>query len=347
MSRTLISAIAAGALALSASLYPSSGESTIINSLEVPGAEYGFGLPDRIESLSIRHVVEFDDLELADVLQVATILAEHPNIVSIDTLLTLTNPYQLQSVVEIILSSGVSGLDVSALPVAFGGGGGGGGSPAMLPTTLAQWMLFLGMLLDRIPVRFYDAISGVIARMLPALVDPFGMQRVATLLTAVTAVAPAVVVPAPLPAPVPGAPPSEVPPIERMSSTVTVAPPAPAPPPAETTTVPTTYVAPPSVDETPSGEPLPSSPPPSSTDTNGPTIVPSSRPEQDGTELDDGGDDLGGDAGGQGNPQGGQDEGRGSTANQGDAGGNDGGGNSDNGANHTSDDAPSNDPANG
>jgi hypothetical protein len=199
-SRSLIAGIVAGGLALSASLYPTPGELPIIGRLDSPGIGAASEIADRLGAVISTTHVAFDEAAVTTLLHVAKVFMEHPNIVSVDTLLTLTETYGVQNVLQSFETIAVTADILRTHTDVFngGGGGGGGGAQVVLPNTLSEWMLLLGMLINRLPGQFLDTLSHAIARLVPELVDPVAFRRLVTIVAAEAPIEP----PTPLPAPV-------------------------------------------------------------------------------------------------------------------------------------------------
>lgn len=319
-SRSLIAALVAGGLAFSASLYPAPDEVPIFGLLELPGVDRTLGLPIRVESISVEHAAERKETSLADLLQVAQILARMPLTVPAETFTTLVQVYGLGDVLE---AAGITAAPADvmnrnmAMFGGFGGGGGGGASGiALSPAVLAEWLFYLNAALHRLPVQLLDELSPVLGRLLTQFVDPVSFHRLTVSLAVVTttppvsgpAPAPALSVapvapdlsgPAPHTAAAPPPPPQPSPPPP---------PPQPSPPPPEQveTYTPPTYSASPMPTEAPPShvpDPVPPSAEPAYADnTDGPFDgqgpADGAAPDADSPEVDEG-------DGGGGNPGGG------------------------------------------
>ena len=195
-SRTLIAATVAGGLALSASLYPTPGELPIIGRIDSPGINAVLGIADRLETVMIERVVEINEAAMGKLLDVARVLMEHPNVVSVDTLLTLMETYGVDNVLE-GLERIAATADILRTHTDLLNGGGGGGAPLVLPGTLSEWVLLLDMLLNRVPGQFFDMLSHAISWMMPKHTDPIVIRQLATIVAAEVPMSP----PTPLPAP--------------------------------------------------------------------------------------------------------------------------------------------------
>lgn len=226
-SRSLIAAIVAGGLALSASLYPKPDELPIVDRLNVPGIDGVLDISEHIESILMKHVAEFDGVSVGELLKAAEVLEGQPNVVPVKMLLALTETFGIRHVLEGLERIAVTADILRTQTIVFGGGGGGAdGSPLMvLPKSLSEWVLLLDMLLHRTPEQLLDRLSYAITRLLPQLADPVVLQR----LTSTVAAAPTIqaftvegVVTSPPSIAPPPPPPPPSPPLTQVTEAVTI-----------------------------------------------------------------------------------------------------------------------------
>ncbi|MCV7064016.1 hypothetical protein H7I76_34665, partial [Mycolicibacterium vaccae] len=126
-SRALMAAVVAGGLAFSASLYPTPDEVPIFGLLDIPAINRALGHPVRMDSLAVQNAVNANEVSIGDLLQVATILAQYPNILPMDALMSMPNTPGLREVLEAAGMTSASADVVSFHSAMFGGVGGGGG----------------------------------------------------------------------------------------------------------------------------------------------------------------------------------------------------------------------------
>ncbi|MGE2834237.1 hypothetical protein [Mycobacterium sp. SMC-4] len=194
----------AGGLALSASLYPTVGEVPIPGFLDLPSVGRALGLPVLTESISTAQTVEAKQAGIAELLQLAAIIAQHPYLVPAETLKTLTQSPGFLELLE-RLGPGASPADgvsfgQTLFMVGFAGGGGGGYGAVAVPASLTEWLLFLNLLLHRVPVQALNQLSEALVRMVPEYVAPEVVQQATVLIEAVAVLPPPEPVPAPPPA---------------------------------------------------------------------------------------------------------------------------------------------------
>ncbi|MGE2731100.1 hypothetical protein ACQI4F_16590 [Mycolicibacterium vaccae] len=204
--RSLIAAVVAGGLALSASLYPSVGEVPIPGFLDLPKVARALGLPVLTGGLPTqRPMSPAQQADLAELLHLATIIARNPHLVPAEVLRALIQTPGFTDLLDRIGRDGTApgGVDFGRnFFSGFVGGGGGGGGSMALPGTLAEWLFFLDVLLHRLPVRVLVQLSAALTRMVP---EPVAVESVVQ----ATALIQTVAVVLPPPETVPALPPAQ------------------------------------------------------------------------------------------------------------------------------------------
>jgi hypothetical protein len=119
--------------------------------------------------------IDFAAMKLPELAHLAKILDTGVGSVPTDALLGLVETYGLPRVVvslEVLASSALPTEDPHAISLGGAGGGGGGWtSPDGPPNMLADLVLFLEFWMQRLPAYLFRSLSGVIAQLLPALVN--------------------------------------------------------------------------------------------------------------------------------------------------------------------------------
>lgn len=279
-SRAMMAGIVAFGLTVSASLYPTPGESPIIGVLDGPGIDNLLSLPNLIDWPSSKRTVKLDGAAYPELMQVAKLLIGNPGAVSVDSMLALTHSYglhgvdvtQLQILVDYLeyVQHGDGGTHYAAEVFGTEGFsiGGGVGYSAASPTMLLEWMLLLNSILNRLPATFFGSLTEGIARMLPGVIGPSDIRSSPPLAVAVQAPAASVPPPSVPQLVVPAQSPVS---LHETPTSVSTAPPATSPPAAapETYSVTPTYVTPEPVEPPVAMESPASTPPAAPTETAG------------------------------------------------------------------------------